>query len=105
MLLIVVAHAGLVNITHHHGQAVRFPSVTTVDVAASLSSDLSGPTKTGSHWCLLCCLQSAFVTDDVRQVSLTPNLCLVSVRPDLYISEPTSSVVSLVLSDRAPPLV
>ena len=103
MLLIVMAHAGLVNITHHHGQALRFPSA--VAGTVSLTNGSIDSAGTNRHWCLSCCLQSTFVTDDVRQVSITPALNPAPVSPDLFISAPTSSVVSLVLSDRAPPLV
>jgi hypothetical protein len=102
VLLCVVAHAGLVNITHHHGGAERFPRAA-AGGQTSLGSGLSGPLETSRNWCLSCRLQSNFVSD-IRQISITPDLCLVSVSPDLFISEPTSCGVSLILSDRAPPV-
>jgi hypothetical protein len=103
VLLFLVAHADLVTITHNHGEAQRVPRAAVGCVENMPGGGSSGPFGTNRHKCLSCYVQSNFVID-IRPISIPPHLCLEPVSPELFISEPGSSGVSLVLSDRAPPL-
>jgi Protein of unknown function (DUF2946) len=104
VLLCLVAHSILVTITHHHGSGQRIPRIATCSVEASRGSDSSKPSGTSSDTCCLsCCLQHNLVAG-IQPVSLPPDLSLKPVSPKVFISEPISNAVSLILSNRAPPL-
>ena len=103
VLLWLMAHTGLVTIIHHHpGRELRSTSGV-CRVVASQANDSNGSQGTRRDGCCLsCCLQRNFVTN-IRPISIPPDLCPELVASEMFISEPCSNGVSLVLSNRAPP--
>ena len=103
ILLWLMAHTSLVTIIHHHpGGALSIPGGACVVEASQGSNSGGAPGTRRDSCCLSCCLQRNVVTS-VRPISIPPDLCPVPVTPEMFISEPCSNGVSLVLSNRAPP--
>ena len=102
VLLWLMAHTSLVTIIHHHPGALTNPGAGTT-VEANRGSDSNGSQGTRRDGCCLsCCLQRNFVTS-VRPISIPPDLCPVPLATEMFVSEPCSNGVTLVLSNRAPP--
>jgi hypothetical protein len=104
VLLCLVTHSILVTITHHHGNGQGVPRAAACSVEASRDSNPSKPSGTnGDTCCLSCCLQRNLVAG-IRPISIPPDLCPKPVSSKMFVSEPLSNGVSLILSNRAPPL-
>jgi len=96
-----VAHAGLVTITHHHGNPQRLLKIA---VGVSCDSDSGGASDTSKDTgCPSCCLQRNFVTS-IQPILIPPDLCPEPVSSEIFTSEAISNNASFTLSNRAPPL-
>lgn len=103
VMFVLVVHAGLVTVTHHHGAAQRVPRASAYNVEASPGSNSSRPLgSSGERCCISCCLQRNFVTS-VRPTLIPSDFCSEPVSTEPFVSEPSRSGVPLVLSNRAPP--
>ena len=103
VLLCLIAHASLATITHHHGGSQNVSKATSCSFEAGPSSDSNRPLRKGADECVSCGLQRNFVSD-VRPVSIPPDVSAEPITREFFISHPTCNGISLVLSDRAPPL-
>lgn len=103
ILLWLMAHTSLVSIIHHHPGAAAVVPGAEFRVEASQGHDSNGTSGTRRDGCCLsCCLQRNCVTS-VRPISIPPDLSPEPVTLEMFISEPCSNGVTLVLSNRAPP--
>ena len=103
-LLCLVAHALFVNATHFHSLCRADSSHAAVRIAATDGDSQGATDEGGESHCPSCCLQRNFVSD-VRIPSLFFELIGKGPSCEMFLSEPLSCGPSLVLSDRAPPLV
>ena len=102
VMLWLMAHTSLVIIIHHHPGVPSNSSGGGCRLEASERSDSGSPGTRRDSCCLSCCLQRNFVAS-VHPISIPPDLCPVSVLPEMFVSEPCSNGVTLVFSNRAPP--
>jgi hypothetical protein len=105
ILMCLMAHAGLVSLTHHHDLAQR-PTR-----AASASFDSSQPGGSGKQTgnipgtcCLSCCLLQNFLSS-IRKVDIYSDFAPQPLILEALVQESGSGGVSLVLSNRAPPVL
>jgi len=102
VMFVLVVHAGLVTVTHHHSTAQRVPRAAAHTVDASPGSNSSRPLGSSERCCVSCCLQRNFVTS-IRPALIPSDFCSEPIRTEPFVSEPSRNGVPLVLSNRAPP--
>ena len=103
VLMCLVAHAGLVSLTHHHTLTNRSLRASASGAEAGLGGETDGRQDSNREgYCLSCCLQRNFVST-ARTISIPPDLRPEPVRLEIFASNPMRSGVSLILSNRAPP--
>jgi hypothetical protein len=103
-LLFLLAHAVFVNLTHHHNLVGAPSSTPDASVTATHPGGPDSAPDSGSdRHCQSCCLQRHFAIH-VRPIPIPPDLRPEPVRAEVFIFQPGSTGVFLVLSSRAPPL-
>ncbi len=104
LLLCLIGHASLVTVTHHHKWPPRTSNQTTCSVEAPPSHNSGGPVRTnGDTCCVSCCLQSTFA-NSVSPVAIPPDLSAEPLLREAVVLNTNANGVTLILSNRAPPL-
>jgi len=102
-LLVLLAHALFVSVTHHHNVA-RAVTLSTASISADYGADSGGSPHTGRDGhCLSCSLQRNFISD-THTAPLIIQPLQKPAESEAFLSEPHSHGPALRTCGRAPPL-
>lgn len=103
VLLVLIAHAFFVCVTHHHDRPRNASVFTTVSLSAEDGDSSNTPDSSTDSGCLSCRIQRNFESAD-RSHAVVVEMPLQSVVHENLLSRPCLNRPNLVLSSRAPPL-
>ena len=102
VLLVLVAHALFVCVTHHHDRARAGETLATISFTSEDGDSNDTPNSSSDSHCLSCRIQRSFESTD-RAHSVVVELPLRAVVYEKLLSHPYLNHPGLVRSSRAPP--
>jgi hypothetical protein len=104
VLLVLIAHAFFVCVTHHHDRARAGETLATISFTSEDGDSNDKPNSNSDSHCLSCRIQRTFESAD-RSHSIAVELPLETAVHEKLLSHPCLNRPALVLSSRAPPLI
>ena len=104
VLLVLVAHALFVCVTHHHDRSRGYSTVAGISITAEDDDSSNTPDSSSDSHCLSCRIQRSFAAVD-RAQTVVIDLPLQAVVLEKLLSHACLNRPGLVLSTRGPPLL
>jgi hypothetical protein len=104
VLLVLIAHAFFVCVTHHHDRPRNASALTTVSFTSEDGDSNDTPNSKSDSHCLSCRIQRNFESAD-RSHSIAVELPLETPVHEKLLSHSCLNRPALVLSSRAPPII